>query len=88
MDLGTMLTVAPSVKTAEEVYIKVVPILTNEIDTLTAADGNVYPIIFTTLVQTEFTLKSGSTIAIGGLVKENENYHAYIIQNKICFLFF
>lgn len=72
LDLGTKLTVAPSVKTDDEVYIKVVPELTSVDGSIIAPDGNAYPILFATRVFTEFTIKSGQTIAIGGLVNDNE----------------
>ncbi|MCK5835404.1 MAG: hypothetical protein KAG98_06705, partial [Lentisphaeria bacterium] len=72
LDLGTMLTVAPTVKTDDQIYIKVIPNLTKQIGTAKAGDVAEYPILFTTKVYTEFTINSGQTIAIGGLVKEQE----------------
>lgn len=73
LDLGTLLTVAPSVKTDEQIYIKVVPELTTFVeDVRFAAGGTVitYPKLNVTSVKTEFTIRSGQTIAIGGLVNE------------------
>ncbi len=72
LDLGTLLTVAPTVKTEDQVYIKVIPNLTKKIGTKTAGDGTSYPVLLSTKVYTEFTINSGQTIAIGGLVKEEE----------------
>lgn len=72
LDLGTKLTVAPSVKTENEVYIKVMPELVTLTGFETTASGDRYPQLFTTRVNTEFTIKSGQTIAIGGLVNERE----------------
>ncbi len=76
LDLGTKLTVAPSVKTDNEVYIKVIPELTSilrEIE-LTSGDTTIqYPVLFSTRVRTEFTVQSNQTIAIGGLVNERES---------------
>jgi len=69
LDLGTKLTVAPSVKTAEEIYVKVVPELVSQIQEKTFGDTR-YPVLFSTRVNTEFTIRSGQTIAIGGLVNE------------------
>ncbi|MCF7854191.1 MAG: hypothetical protein K9N51_05280 [Candidatus Pacebacteria bacterium] len=76
LDLGTKLTVAPSVKTENQVYIRVVPELTTFIQEETFGSGvtlTQFPLLFTTRVQTEFTIRSGQTIAIGGLVNEREN---------------
>lgn len=76
LDLGTKLTVAPSVKTADQVYIRVVPELTSLIGFETFGSGDSltrYPSMFNTRVHTEFTIRSGQTIAIGGLVSERES---------------
>ena len=73
LDLGTKLTVSPSVKTEEEIYIKVVPELISVIDfeSLGTGENRIrYPVLFSTRVNTEFTIRSGQTIAIGGLVNE------------------
>ncbi len=72
LDLGTKLTVAPSVKTENKVYIKVMPELITLTGYETTATGDRYPQLFSTRVNTEFTIKSGQTIAIGGLVNERE----------------
>lgn len=72
LDLGTKLTVAPSVKTKDKVYIKVMPELITLTGYETTATGDRYPQLFSTRVNTEFTIKSGQTIAIGGLVNERE----------------
>jgi type II secretory pathway component GspD/PulD (secretin) len=75
LDLGTRLTVAPSVKTDEEIYIKVLPELTTFIRDMTFGSAGYeisYPLLNTTTVRTEFTIKSGQTIAIGGLVNTNK----------------
>ena len=72
LDLGTKLTVAPSVKTEDKVYIKVMPELVTLTGYETTATGDRYPQLFSTRVNTEFTIKSGQTIAIGGLVNERE----------------
>ncbi len=75
LDLGTKLTVAPSVKTADQVYIRVVPELTSLVGFETFGSGDSltrYPSLFNTRVHTEFTIRSGQTIAIGGLVSERE----------------
>jgi protein transport protein HofQ len=70
LDLGTKLTVAPSVKTEDEVYIKVIPELINRPGEV-VLDIQTFPILFRVRVQTEFTVRSGQTIAIGGLVSED-----------------
>jgi type II secretory pathway component GspD/PulD (secretin) len=75
LDLGTRLTVAPSVKTQDQVYIKVVPELTTLLrfeQYGLGATAVSYPVLYSTQVRTEFTIRSGQTIAIGGLVNDNE----------------
>lgn len=72
LDLGTILTVAPTVKTDDQVYIKVIPNLMKVTGKVETADGTSYPTLFSTKVYTEFTINSGQTIAIGGLTKEEE----------------
>ena len=75
LDLGTRLTVAPSVKTQDQVYIKVVPELTTLLRFEQYGLGQTavsYPVLYSTQVRTEFTIRSGQTIAIGGLVNDNE----------------
>jgi type II secretory pathway component GspD/PulD (secretin) len=76
LDLGTRLAVAPSVKTDKEVYIKVVPELTSVVRWIELKSGEAtisYPELYATRVRTEFTIQSGQTIAIGGLVSEKES---------------
>lgn len=71
LDLGTKLTVAPSVKSEEEIYIRVVPelISVTSYESVGSGDSAVrYPVLFTTRVNTEFSIHTGQTIAIGGLV--------------------
>ena len=75
LDLGTKLTVAPSVKTDEDIYMKVLPKLTTKTDTVSVTAGGAtveYPILNVTSVYSEFSLKSGQSVAIGGLVKEED----------------
>jgi len=81
LDLGTKLTVAPSVKTDEDIYMKVLPKLTSKIRDKTviigedAGGGDIeltFPEINVTSVYSEFSLKSGQTVAIGGLVKNED----------------
>jgi len=77
LDLGTKLTVAPSVKTDEDIYLKVLPELTTRTGNTTVdlGDGITldYPVLNVTSVYSEFALKNGQTVAIGGLVKEEEH---------------
>jgi type II secretory pathway component GspD/PulD (secretin) len=72
LDLGTKLTVLPSVKTEEEVYIRVAPELMSQIGEVIAGQ-QIFPVLFRTYVRTQFTVRSGQTIAIGGLVSERES---------------
>jgi type II secretory pathway component GspD/PulD (secretin) len=76
LDLGTKLAVSPSVKTADEVYIRVVPELTSVVRWVELRSGEMtirYPELYATRVRTEFTIQSGETIAIGGLVSERSS---------------
>jgi len=73
LDLGTKLTVAPSVKTENEIYLRIVPELVSATGYEQVGTGdNVvrYPRLFSTRVNTEFTIRSGQTIALGGLASE------------------
>ncbi|NOY81889.1 MAG: hypothetical protein GXP31_12910 [Kiritimatiellaeota bacterium] len=82
LDLGTKLTVAPSVKSPEEIYIRVVPelISVTSYEAVGTGDSAVrYPVLFTTRVNTEFSIHSGQTIAIGGLV----SHRTKTTENKI-----
>ncbi len=75
LDLGTKLTVAPSVKTEDEVYIRVVPeLITRPADVTLGPDNfqQTFPVLFRVRVQTQFNLRSGQTVAIGGLVSEDK----------------
>ena len=71
LDLGTRLKVTPTVKTKNKVYVSVTPRLTSIVGEKTAGNTS-YPILFTTRVNTQYTMPSGKTIAIGGLVKERD----------------
>ena len=88
LDLGTKLTVLPSVKTEEEVYLKVAPEMVDSIGSQSAGDGNSYPVLFRTYVRSQFTIKSGQTIAIGGLVREEnlDETNGVPLLNKIPFV--
>lgn len=69
LDTGTKLTVSPSVKTEDQIYIQVVPeLVTWKSDKLFGNQGQSFPLFSVTQVRTQFTIKSGQTIAIGGLV--------------------
>lgn len=88
LDLGTILTVAPVVKNDDSVYIQVIPNLVRKIDEVTVGgeeNPNKYPVLFNTKVHTEFTISSGQTVAIGGLVNESESNNSTHVPylNKI-----
>lgn len=72
LDLGTKLTVAPSVKSEDRIYVKVMPELVSVTGYETTGAGDRYPQLFTTRVDTEFTVQDSQTIAIGGLVNERD----------------
>ena len=74
LNIGTKLAVMPSVKTEDQIYVKVVPELTSQdgedVQFGTGATAVFYPKLKSTRVKTEFTIRSGQTIAIGGLVDD------------------
>lgn len=74
LSIGTRLSVMPSVKNEDQIYVKVVPELTSEdgddIQFGTGAYAVKYPKLKSTRVKTEFTIRNGQTIAIGGLVDD------------------
>ncbi len=70
LDVGTMLTVCPSVKNETDVYVKIIPELVSVQGEISPIAGISYPILSKTAVYSEFMLKSGQTAAIGGLVNE------------------
>ncbi len=87
LDLGTKLTVLPSVKGNDEVYLRIVPELvsvTGLAEVGSGANAISYPKLYSTRVETDFTIRSGQTVAIGGLVNErtqrSEN-HVPILGN-------
>ncbi len=74
LSIGTKLAVMPSVKTEDQIYVKVVPELTSQDGADTDFGTGVYKVSYpnlkSTRVKTEFTIRSGQTIAIGGLVDD------------------
>ncbi|TAN38156.1 MAG: hypothetical protein EPN23_03055 [Verrucomicrobia bacterium] len=67
---GVQLLVTPTVNSANNVTLRIKPELSSISGTVTI-DGNPVPIITTRDVDTEFNVESGRTVAIGGLVSDN-----------------
>ena len=73
-DIGVILTVTPHVNEDDYINIKVSPVVSTILGTTTfsGATGAEIPIISTRTAETEVLVKNGDTLAIGGLMRENE----------------
>ena len=78
---GVQLMVLPTVNSANNVTLRIKPELSSISGTVTI-DGNPVPIVTTRDVDTEFNVESGRTVAIGGLVSDNNQENV----SKIPFL--
>jgi type II secretory pathway component GspD/PulD (secretin) len=67
---GVQLLVTPTVNSESNVTLRIRPELSNKSGTV-VIDGNPVPIITTRDVETEFNVDSGRTVAIGGLVSDD-----------------
>jgi len=62
----------PTVHTADKIHVTIQPTLRRFISSKVAPDGNAFPITSEKTIDTEFTLGSGNTAAIGGLTETQE----------------
>ncbi len=69
---GITLEVTPRISPDGYVNVDIVPSISNLAGENETAEGNVYPIIQVSRLETNFTMKDGSTAVIGGLSKTEE----------------
>lgn len=72
VDFGVKLEVTPTVNTSSNITVKIMPELTRLIDNAVAPNGQTYPIIGKKRIETQFSLQSGKTVAIGGLTETRD----------------
>lgn len=74
IEIGVKLEVTPTVNTEEYITLNIVPELSRKLGDLEVGSiGVSYPITSIRKIETEFQLKSGRTVAIGGLTETSEN---------------
>ena len=81
-DIGVSLEINPHITESNKVFISVKPEVSVVSEYFETADGARYPIIETRNAETNVRVTSGETIAIGGLIKEEE----YKNMRKVPFL--
>lgn len=74
-DLGVKLEVTPTISTEKNITVKIKPELSSYKGDKTVGGDAVlsFPIIQSRKISTEFAVKSGNTVAIGGLTKTTDN---------------
>ena len=70
IDVGVKLYVTPTITESEFVTLKIRPEVSSVASTLKTSTGNTIPIVETTEAETKVMVKNGSTILIGGLMKD------------------
>lgn len=70
IDVGVKLFVTPTITESEFVQLKIRPEVSSVATTLKTSTGNTIPIVETTEAETRVMVKSGTTIIIGGLMKD------------------
>lgn len=75
INFGVSLEVIPTINTASNITVTIMPELTRFVVNRTAPDGATYPVVASKKIKTMFCLESGKTVAIGGLTEtvEQEN---------------
>jgi len=82
MDIGLQLFITPTINDKGYVTLKIKPELSSVVGTLITAQNNAIPIVDTSTAETTVMVKDGSTIAIGGLSREEETHSS----NRVPFL--
>ncbi|HBO96918.1 MAG TPA: hypothetical protein DE315_00330 [Candidatus Omnitrophica bacterium] len=72
VDVGIQLLVTPTINDEGFVTMKVKPEISSVVSSLTTPSGNTIPIIDTSTAETTVMVKDGSTIIIGGMVREEK----------------
>jgi type II secretory pathway component GspD/PulD (secretin) len=73
VDIGVKLTVVPTIGRDGFVTMKIKPEISSAPTTVTTTAGSRIPIVETSEVETVVKVKDGSTIMIGGLLKEEKS---------------
>jgi type II secretory pathway component GspD/PulD (secretin) len=69
---GIQVEVTPTVNTASNITVQIVPRLTRFVRDKVAPDGNTFPVTSEKSIRTLFNLSNGKTAAIGGLTESTE----------------
>lgn len=73
IELGVILYVTPVLNTSNNISIKIKPELSRKLSDLAVGSfGQTFPVTETRKVDTEFTIESGRTVALGGLTQNSE----------------
>jgi len=72
IDIGVKVEVSPTVNTESNITVRIAPELSRQIGSVEPTPGLTYPVLVTRRIDTEFTLESGKTAAIGGLIQNSD----------------
>ncbi len=70
IDVGVKLYVTPTINEGEYIQLKIRPEVSSVASTLKTSTGNTIPIVETTEAETRVMVKNGTTVIIGGLMKD------------------
>lgn len=72
IEIGTKVGVLPVVNTSSNITVKIEPELNRQVGLIEPQPGLTFPILVTRRVDSEFVIKSGETVAIGGLTSTED----------------
>lgn len=72
IEIGTKVGVLPVVNTASNITVKIEPELNRQVGLIEPQPGLTFPILVTRRVDSEFVIRSGETVAIGGLTSTED----------------
>jgi type II secretory pathway component GspD/PulD (secretin) len=73
IELGVLLNVTPVLNTSNNISLKLKPELTRKLsDKVVGSSGQTFPVTETRKVETEFSIESGRTVALGGLTQTTD----------------
>ncbi|MCD4781529.1 MAG: hypothetical protein K8S27_13425 [Candidatus Omnitrophica bacterium] len=70
IDVGVKLFVTPTIHEDDFITMKIKPEISSKVDIITTSNNNTIPIVETSEAETTVTIKNGTGIIIGGLIKE------------------
>ena len=74
IDLGVQLHVTPVLNSSNTISLKLKPELSSKLSDLAVGSfGQTFPVIQTRVIETEFSVPSGHTVALGGLTQTTDN---------------